>query len=136
MQAPFCVHPKTGKVCVPIDPQRSSAFDPDAVPKIDTISQELEALGKARSYVCALYSSHLRPALSSCGVLWHSQSACTLVALICVHWRHDVQGGGIPPSMRPHLEFFETAFLAPLEQASAAAVLRASRERQASSMEW
>lgn len=27
-QAPFCVHPKTGKVCVPIDPDVAWEFDP------------------------------------------------------------------------------------------------------------
>ena len=27
-QAPFCVHPKTGKVCVPIDPDTAWEFDP------------------------------------------------------------------------------------------------------------
>ena len=51
MQAPFCVHPKTGKVCIPIDPQRSSNFDPDAVPKLEAISQELEVLGKVRLFL-------------------------------------------------------------------------------------
>jgi DNA primase catalytic subunit len=41
LQAPFCVHPKTGKVCVPIDPQRSSDFDPDGVPTIhDLVAAE------------------------------------------------------------------------------------------------
>ena len=47
-----------------------------------------------------------------------------------------LQEGGVPSSMQPHMDFFEEAFLAPLEQASAESVLRASRERQASSMEW
>lgn len=28
LKAPFCVHPKTGRVCVPIDPQLAHAFDP------------------------------------------------------------------------------------------------------------
>lgn len=37
MQAPFCVHPKTGKVCVPIDPRESSKFDPDAVPTLESV---------------------------------------------------------------------------------------------------
>lgn len=28
LKAPFCVHPKTGRVCVPIDPQHADDFDP------------------------------------------------------------------------------------------------------------
>ncbi|XP_050121892.1 uncharacterized protein LOC126599541 isoform X2 [Malus sylvestris] len=32
LKAPFCVHPKTGRVCVPIDPNHCEDFDPAAVP--------------------------------------------------------------------------------------------------------
>ena len=28
LKAPFCVHPKTGRVCVPIDPAFADDFDP------------------------------------------------------------------------------------------------------------
>lgn len=28
LKAPFCVHPKTGRVCVPIDPSIPHLFDP------------------------------------------------------------------------------------------------------------
>ena len=28
LKAPFCVHPKTGRVCVPIDPALADDFDP------------------------------------------------------------------------------------------------------------
>jgi len=41
MQAPFCVHPKTGKVCVPIDPAEAWDFDPDNVPTVQQLVQEL-----------------------------------------------------------------------------------------------
>jgi hypothetical protein len=38
--------------------------------------------------------------------------------------------------MQAHLSFFEKSFLAPLEQASSAAILAASREQDAASMQW
>ncbi|KAF5828599.1 hypothetical protein DUNSADRAFT_17335 [Dunaliella salina] len=37
LKAPFCVHPKTGKVCVPLDPEQAHLFDPDTVPCVQTL---------------------------------------------------------------------------------------------------
>jgi DNA primase small subunit len=34
LKAPFCIHPKTGNVCVPIDPEDPYAFDPSTVPTL------------------------------------------------------------------------------------------------------
>ena len=42
LKAPFCVHPKTGKVCVPIDPKHAFEFDPDTVPTVESLLKELE----------------------------------------------------------------------------------------------
>lgn len=44
LKAPFCVHPKTGKVCVPIDPAAAWDFDPDAVPTIHQLCSQLSKL--------------------------------------------------------------------------------------------
>lgn len=41
LKAPFCVHPKTGKVCVPIDPSQSEAFDPEGVPTLSGLIANL-----------------------------------------------------------------------------------------------
>ena len=39
LKSPFCVHPKTGRVCVPINPtlKGKDSFDPLTVPKIDDL---------------------------------------------------------------------------------------------------
>lgn len=37
LKAPFCVHPATGNICVPID---SNSFTPDKAPKLVTIQEE------------------------------------------------------------------------------------------------
>eukprot|EP00250_Pteridium_aquilinum_P000446 c10489_g1_i1 orf=463-1899(-) len=41
LKAPFCVHPKTGRVCVPIDPEECDSFDPTAVPTVADLLEEL-----------------------------------------------------------------------------------------------
>lgn len=38
------MHPKTGKVCVPIQPSAAWQFDPDAVPTVQELVQQLEQL--------------------------------------------------------------------------------------------
>ncbi|GIL89467.1 hypothetical protein Vretimale_18937 [Volvox reticuliferus] len=43
LKAPFCVHPKTGKVCVPLDPTRVDEFDPEDVPTVGSLLKELAA---------------------------------------------------------------------------------------------
>ncbi|KAJ7952134.1 DNA primase [Quillaja saponaria] len=40
LKAPFCVHPKTGRVCVPIDPNHCEDFDPTAVPTLSKNGME------------------------------------------------------------------------------------------------
>jgi hypothetical protein len=40
LKAPFCVHPKTGRVCVPINPATADAFDPTTVPTVARLQDE------------------------------------------------------------------------------------------------
>ncbi|KDQ53280.1 hypothetical protein JAAARDRAFT_197450 [Jaapia argillacea MUCL 33604] len=42
LKAPFCVHPKTGRVCVPVDPQLIDDFDPEKVPTVGQLLKELD----------------------------------------------------------------------------------------------
>lgn len=57
LKAPFCVHPKTGQVCVPINPGECESFNPKDVPTLKGMLSELDANvdaeklnGKAESY--------------------------------------------------------------------------------------
>ena len=47
LKSPFCVHPKTGRVCVPIDPATAETFDPMTVPTLGTLVGEINAYDKA-----------------------------------------------------------------------------------------
>lgn len=49
LKSPFCVHPKTGRVCVPIDPARADQFDPFAVPTVRTLCEEVDAYDRAHA---------------------------------------------------------------------------------------
>lgn len=48
LKSPFCIHPGTGKICVPVDPSEVDSFDPDQVPTIGTILREWNAVAAAR----------------------------------------------------------------------------------------
>ncbi|KAE9408572.1 prim-pol domain-containing protein [Gymnopus androsaceus JB14] len=43
LKAPFCIHPKTGRICVPVDPRRIREFDPAKVPTVGQLLAELNA---------------------------------------------------------------------------------------------
>lgn len=42
LKAPFCVHPKTGRICVPIDMDKCNEFDPMHVPRLVDVFHELD----------------------------------------------------------------------------------------------
>jgi DNA primase small subunit len=42
LKSPFCVHPKTGRVCVPIQVEKVDEFDPFQVPTLDQLMKELD----------------------------------------------------------------------------------------------
>jgi len=48
LKSPFVVHPKTGRVCVPIDPDKLDAFNPAEVPTIGRLVEELNQSGDPR----------------------------------------------------------------------------------------
>lgn len=43
LKSPFCVHPKTGRVCVPIDARKVDQFDPFHVPTLPQLMEELDS---------------------------------------------------------------------------------------------
>jgi DNA primase small subunit len=45
LKAPFCIHPKTGRVCIPLDLESIDKFDPESVPTLGQLLQELDTIG-------------------------------------------------------------------------------------------
>ncbi|GLT78109.1 hypothetical protein SLA2020_496550 [Shorea laevis] len=78
LKAPFCVHPQTGRVCVPIDPNHCDEFDPTTVPTLSQLLKELNMGGLREDAenelnrtslgdsVKFFRSSFLQPLLKSC----------------------------------------------------------------------
>lgn len=44
LKSPFCVHPSTGRVCVPVNPSLVDEFDPATVPTVGELLAELSHL--------------------------------------------------------------------------------------------
>ncbi|WWC73759.1 uncharacterized protein I206_107731 [Kwoniella pini CBS 10737] len=42
LKAPFCVHPGTGRVCIPVNPDQVDEFDPDTVPTVGELLNQLD----------------------------------------------------------------------------------------------
>ena len=51
LKSPFCVHPKTGRVCVPIDPAKVDKFDPLEVPTISQVGNYIVKQNTAQPVV-------------------------------------------------------------------------------------
>ena len=47
LKGPFCVHPKTGRVCVPMDPAKAESFDPELVPTVVDLDSGAKTLDEA-----------------------------------------------------------------------------------------
>ena len=45
LKSPFCVHPKTGRVCVPIDASKADLFNPENAPTLEQLAKEMDEHG-------------------------------------------------------------------------------------------
>lgn len=60
LKAPFCVHPKTGKVCVPFHANHVGKFDPMTVPTINELLQAINEYDVKRSETAELPEDNSR----------------------------------------------------------------------------
>ncbi|KDE08325.1 DNA primase small subunit [Microbotryum lychnidis-dioicae p1A1 Lamole] len=61
LKAPFCVHPETGRVCVPLLAEQVEAFEPEAVPTVGQLLMELEHVTVAGDDSASWDKTSLRP---------------------------------------------------------------------------
>ncbi|GMH46663.1 hypothetical protein TrRE_jg3028, partial [Triparma retinervis] len=53
LKSPFCIHPKTGRVCIPLNTKEIDSFDPFAVPTLPQIVSELDEYEKVHGKAAA-----------------------------------------------------------------------------------
>merc|ERR1719210_2924489 len=46
LKSPFCIHPKTGRVCIPFNPDKVDDFRPENVPTVNQLVDELDKSSK------------------------------------------------------------------------------------------
>lgn len=51
LKSPFCVHPKTGKICIPINPKVIEKFNPNTVPTINVLIDEINEYDKKQKEI-------------------------------------------------------------------------------------
>ncbi|KAG8830582.1 hypothetical protein FRC17_004686 [Serendipita sp. 399] len=78
LKAPFCIHPGTGRVCVPVDPAKVDDFEPEKVPSVGQLLSELDAAAP----IC----SHLAPPKG-----WESTCMKQYVEMLDEHNRKILQ---------------------------------------------
>ncbi|KAJ6495604.1 hypothetical protein C8R47DRAFT_1176164 [Mycena vitilis] len=61
LKAPFCVHPKTGRICVPVDPERIEEFDPESVPTVNQLLDELDTVAESAEHHSDWERTSLKP---------------------------------------------------------------------------
>ncbi|KAF7375957.1 DNA primase [Mycena sanguinolenta] len=61
LKAPFCIHPKTGRVCVPVDPEKIEEFDPEAVPTVNQLIRELDTTAENAEHHSDWERTSLKP---------------------------------------------------------------------------
>jgi DNA primase small subunit len=107
LKSPFCVHPKTGRVCVPVDVATVDSFDPAAVPTVAKLMDE-----------------GLRWTRSQGAGTADGESAEARVDM----WKHT--------SMQPYMTRFLEDFLLPLERQISYARKDATERSAAYSAAW
>ena len=92
LKAPFCIHPKTGRVCVPVDPANIETFDPEKVPTVFQLLKELDSSaaentenGDHRAGTCFDHNSLVIPLTSMYALDWERTSLKPYVDMLDKH---------------------------------------------------
>jgi len=63
LKSPFCVHPKTGRICVPFNPESAEEFSPFEVPTVERVLKELDSIDSSPGADADLRKTCLKEAI-------------------------------------------------------------------------
>ncbi|NXW85928.1 PRI1 primase, partial [Alopecoenas beccarii] len=124
LKSPFSVHPKTGRVSVPLDLQRLDQFDPFAVPTISSLCHELDAAGDTGEQEDGGETEPKRRVRGERGV-WGEQGGPPALLLLNPRTPPDYKRTSLAPYVRVLEQFVEE-----MERARQGERLRRSGERR------
>jgi DNA primase small subunit len=75
LKSPFCVHPKTGRVCIPIDMKEVDHFDPTTVPTVSQLCTELNESEMETGTVSTPSRTNTRRGVCTCYLLRYSETS-------------------------------------------------------------
>lgn len=117
------MHPKTGKLCVPIEVHRAHEFNPDDVPTLPDLVAFLDDRGNQ-----VLTSPLSMPSVKVFMFwLWTIFSPLLLA---------QVMNSALNAQFQSILEHFEKVFLGPLERESTQVLLSSAREYDEYNLQW
>jgi hypothetical protein len=127
LKSPFCVHPKTGRVCVPIVAEDCAAFDPQQVPTIPRLVAEYDDYMRSAASAAASDDDEdvdmEGDAAASASSAGDDKKARVLEA-----WKHT--------SLGDYMDKWERGFLRPMERDIASTMRRRAERLAAVTGEW
>ncbi|PLW16705.1 hypothetical protein PCANC_20194 [Puccinia coronata f. sp. avenae] len=126
LKSPFCVHPATGKVCIPIDPTTIASFDPNSAPDVRDLLRQLDkqqsssnplstaAATAATTAVSAAVTTAAAAASAASAAATTTTSASATTATTTTATTTATDTNATAPqlnwantSLRPYVEFFQ-----------------------------
>lgn len=125
LKSPFCVHPKTGRVCVPIVAEDCASFDPEKVPTIPRLVAEYDAYITGGG--AAAEEDDDDDVAEPAGAAASSSSAGAK-ARVLEAWKHT--------SLGEYMDKWERGFLRPMERDIAGMMRRRAERLAAATGDW
>jgi len=94
LKAPFCVHPGTGRICVPIDPAHVEDFNPEEVPTVSDLINDIDAYDSSHTDSAKALKDYKKTRLAKDVEFFKKQFLKPLLAELRVsHLKNEAENG-------------------------------------------